>query len=680
MKKLKTAILILFLSFSINIIPDFNPSETPEANTNLAAIENAISASDPTLYFESATFDYYLGKKEDDTSRMRVKETYEAVFSDKSTSHGLTRDIPFLNQNGTNQIIDELNLKVTRNGKYEPIAKKEKVNDYYRVNIGSSSVTVQGPQTYVLEYEFNNVITEFDEQKVNISGEKLSNVAYQELYWNTNGTGWSNVFKKLTANVHFEDGIKYQEDFDTKTIDNVSTTASKMGLDTKPYCYTGSRFSKDRNCIITKTVDGFSFVTTKQLGKLENMSFVVVFAPNTFSVKEIKKNYIYIIITAALGVLCTLIIMLFIKSYNKKAKEKCAYAKSLFVAPQYQPPKDITVAEAGAIYPKAKKPTYVATLLELATQHKIQFISEKGESKILKKEITTWKVKVLSDEKLTSSQQAVLKILNDGVTAKAGDEIVVEKHTATSSLASTARSYTSSATTLLKNSGHLEQKTSVLSSLSGNSMATNIILWIIVLMCFLPLFTLPYIFAEEMLENAPGIVVGKAESGIIAAIIIGVTIIICSYFSSKTSRYKNLTYKGLDLINYLEGLRLYIDMAEEERLEFNQSVKNAPRTKEKIVKLYEKLLPYACIFGLEESWFNELDKYYKNLDYDPDWYSGSEMFSYYAFSRMVDTTSSAISSTTSYSSSSSGGGGFSSGGGGGGFSGGGGGGGGGGSW
>ena len=122
-------------------------------------------------------------------------------------------------------------------------------------------------------------------------------------------------------------------------------------------------------------------------------------------------------------------------------------------------------------------------------------------------------------------------------------------------------------------------------------------------------------------------------------------------------------------------------MAEADRLKFLQSVKGADTTATGVVNLYEKLLPYAAVFGLEESWLNEMKQYCELKQVtEPDYLLTGIAIS--DFSHTLHNTSDYINSATSYSSSSiSGGGGFSSGfsgGGGGGFSGGGGGGGGGG--
>ena len=87
-----------------------------------------------------------------------------------------------------------------------------------------------------------------------------------------------------------------------------------------------------------------------------------------------------------------------------------------------------------------------------------------------------------------------------------------------------------------------------------------------------------------------------------------------------------------------------------------------------VVKIYEKLLPYAVLFNLEKQWAVELGKYY--VDEAPDYYTGSGAFNAALFASGIGAISStaATSYSGSASSSSSGGsgGGGSSGGGGGG--------------
>jgi uncharacterized membrane protein YgcG len=128
------------------------------------------------------------------------------------------------------------------------------------------------------------------------------------------------------------------------------------------------------------------------------------------------------------------------------------------------------------------------------------------------------------------------------------------------------------------------------------------------------------------------------------------------------------TAKGVERREYLLGLKYYMNAAEAERLRILQSPhgelaeKIDAGDKGQLVKLYERLLPYAVIFGIEKGWAREMAPLYQQ---PPDWYSGSGTFNAVYFASAMSGLSAA--STASFSApSSSGGGGFAGGGGGGG--------------
>jgi uncharacterized membrane protein YgcG len=137
-----------------------------------------------------------------------------------------------------------------------------------------------------------------------------------------------------------------------------------------------------------------------------------------------------------------------------------------------------------------------------------------------------------------------------------------------------------------------------------------------------------------------------------------------------------LTDKGVELVRYLKGLKMYIQVAEQDRLRMLQSPDGAPKVginptdPAQLVKLYERVLPYAILFGQEKEWNNQLGKYYETLQTQPDWYVGSPgvtAFSAASFSSAISSfSSSTYSATSSSTSGGSTGGGFSGGGGGGG--------------
>jgi uncharacterized membrane protein len=119
--------------------------------------------------------------------------------------------------------------------------------------------------------------------------------------------------------------------------------------------------------------------------------------------------------------------------------------------------------------------------------------------------------------------------------------------------------------------------------------------------------------------------------------------------------------QGVSMMEYLLGLKLYLSVAEKERLAFH----NAP---EKKPEIFEKLLPYAMVFGVEEAWAKEFEGIYTT---PPSWYEGNshDAFTSSSFATAVSGFSSVASSAFAPPSSSdggSGGGGSSAGGGGGG--------------
>lgn len=134
------------------------------------------------------------------------------------------------------------------------------------------------------------------------------------------------------------------------------------------------------------------------------------------------------------------------------------------------------------------------------------------------------------------------------------------------------------------------------------------------------------------------------------------------------------TLAGRKLLDKIDGLRLYLDVAEKDELQ----LKHPP---EKTPQLFERLLPYAMALDVEQRWADRFAAVFARLgaerqDYHPSWYRGSQ-FSSRNLGGFASSLGSSMSSAISSSSTAPG---SSSGGGGGGSSGGGGGGGGGGGW
>lgn len=69
-------------------------------------------------------------------------------------------------------------------------------------------------------------------------------------------------------------------------------------------------------------------------------------------------------------------------------------------------------------------------------------------------------------------------------------------------------------------------------------------------------------------------------------------------------------------VDHLWGVHDYIRLAEQDRLRMLQSPSGAlttPRGDLEVLKLHERLLPYAVLFRLEKEWMRELDLRYRSL-------------------------------------------------------------------
>lgn len=607
----------------------------------------AASSSTQNFYFEDFTADYYLTRDADGISHMRVKERLTAIFPETDQNHGLTRIIPFTNNDGQNLTMkstSRLDIVATRNGEAEPIASISSEDGYFAVQIGDAKRYVHGRQVYTLEYEFENLILD---QNDNLN-------AWQELYWDANGNDWPQRFDRVTARVHLDNEI-----FDSFT----AQTACYVGR------YGASGTSR---CQISKEGDVITFTATK-LSSRENLTFVLGFAADTFTIRTPQPNYLLVII---LGIFLIFGagMLIFLCVVSRRIKTKRDYYRKLFIKPEYTAPRDFTVAEMAENYigKGLKGNPKVATLLELAVTHKIELVKTEATG-LLGKKKTVWQVHVLKVDNLSTEQTKVLQILNGSNSAISNDQrINITTHTANSTLEKLAQDFVTQTKESLKQKGLYIKKSAKKSAPGAGLLILLDVIWFF---ATIGAFFISIILPEESYLPYVG-------ADWIPCLILPFGMILFTFIlvkATKISKFEEHTEKGLDYARYLDGLKLYISMAEAERLKFLQSVKGADTSHQGVVKLYEKLLPYAALFGLEKSWLNELSRYY---DFDdvasPTWYVGIGAFSAHDFSSAMHSLTSTAGTTITHSTttnSSSGGSGFS-----GGFSGGGGGGGGGGGW
>lgn len=629
---------------------------------NLILTSNSFAVGELTS-IKDFSADYYLSRTTDGQAQMRVVENILADFTNTTDQHGLRRVLPYTNNNGKNLTFpsdQDLEITVWRNGQIEPIDHINVEEGYFEIFIGQADQIIDGRQLYRLEYTVTNPVLDFND--------------YQELTWDANGIDWETSFTEVSATVHLDDSIK--QSFDGEVV-----------------CYMGE-FGSLRHCGALALDDGAIFIASN-LPAGHTLTFSLKFDPDTFMIPARPKDLTLVGFFTAMVTTGIFIILLGVLTWHA-TREKRVYYHGLFTKPEYTPPKGFTVAEMaqnhfGSHQTNNQK---VAELIELAVQDKIQIIQSKPQRK---SKHNTWTIRVLTTN-LTADQTLTLKLLSGKNHAlRVGQEISLETSSTNPALLRLEQDYNEA----LKNS--LEQKglwqtsqtkkscnqskpaQSTINATKPKNYAaakefctqTNLAVLIAVTALWLGLNIFAFCFLLDQqvpyreLVGAPILCVLYV---LIVLVICVFVIISCVY----NYAYSLRTAKGLEYSRYLDGLKLYIKMAEQDRIEFLQSVKGADTSPQGIVHLYEKLLPYAILFGLEKTWLRELEHYYETQNISaPSWYVSPYAFSMIDFQHATNRATQSFNSIlhSGLSSSSSSGSSF-----GGGFAGSGGGGGGGGSW
>ncbi len=216
----------------------------------------------------------------------------------------------------------------------------------------------------------------------------------------------------------------------------------------------------------------------------------------------------------------------------------------------------------------------------------------------------------------------MLAILNGGAEVEVGNIVSIQKRTASATLMKLAQKFDKTVEGDLRRDKLVEKdfKVRTVSTETGGvvSIITAVIMGFV--------FGAPMVIGllDELVvepETKMGkVLYGKEFLPFVIFAVVMMTIVAIVMLGNKTKKFGRHTLEGLKMSRYMDGLKLYIQMAEAERLEFLQSVEGADVSSEGIVRLYEKLLPYAAVFGLEKSWMRELEKYYQLEEVaSPDW-------------------------------------------------------------
>lgn len=572
--------------------------------------------------FESLDVQFYLDRDDAGHSTLRTVETFVAVFPEYDQNRGIVRDIPTV-YGGTDPFdprrvdMDVRIVGVTdENGDPVHWETYDRGSGYIGLYLDDDTFK-HGRHTYVLEYTQRDV-TRFFEDDGN-----------DQFYWDVNGTDWRQPFGSISAAVHLGPGLA-------------------EALDGSAACYRGEYGSAER-CDIVVEGDN-ALAAARDFMPYENMTIALGFEAGTFTPgRTISEHWMVTVVPwVLLGVLALIVVAIVILRRTRWAH---APGRGI-VVPQYEGPEVIGVLPAAAFLgtPARGLP---AQFVQFAVQGIARLVEDPDESEhrryrleLIDPDEATHRDDDLTMRKLFGKDRRGTTLVLDRMNRRLGDKIA---------------SLMRQAAAIPRDRELLEKKT---------SRITKWLRW--------PAF-LCFVGGWVVVFWAGSVNVGSPLLTVQLIAIIGGSLVVIGFGGVPERR----TRLGSEVLEHLQGLRDYLALAEEDRLRVLQSPQGAQRTRidpgdpAAVVRLYEKLLPWAIVWGVEREWNEVLGAQYAQTQVEPTrnirFSSGFAGLSGFAttvqssgFAQTPPPSSSGGSGSSSSFSGGSSGGGFSGGGGGGG--------------
>ena len=619
----------------------------------------ALLAFNFTAVAEERILSYHADIRVYEDGAMEVIETIQVRSEQQQIKRGIYRDFPthYKDRYGNKVVMDFNVLGITRNKVAEPFHTTRQGNGK-RVYIGSENKKIaSGIHTYQITYETQDQLGFFDE--------------HDELYWNVTGNGWVFPIDKASATIYLPETIHSG----VSAEGYVGRMGSKdQSVRTSAIRANQPHFEADRSL---QSYEGLTIVASWPKGYIEEPS------PTDVLHRTLRNNLP--IVVAAVGFLAVFIY--YFTAWLAVGRDPEAGV----IYPQYYPPENLSPAASRFVMRMGyDNKCFSAALINLAVQGDI-ILEEKD------KQYTVHRGKQAS-----SIFKGEMKVLNKLLGSKSSLKLKQKNHAKIAAAIKELKKWLKKEFEVIlfrTNRGYVipgvigTVVTIAAAVMSAGDpeiifFAVWLTFWsfgvyILLRQCInswrtpgvaaragavgISLFALPFLAAEIFVFGQLAKVV--PPFAILLLIATGLLNVLFHHL------LKQPTSMGRQLMDYLEGFKMYLSVAEKDQL----ATFDGP---EKTPELFEAYLPYALALDVEEEWseqFNEILAAASNSDgsdYSPLWYHGSHT-GHFDHAMLAGAVGGALTAAISSSSTAPG---SSSGGGGGGSSGGGGGGGGGGGW
>lgn len=554
--------------------------------------------------FDSFDGQYTLTRDSAGRSALSTVETLVARFPRADQNHGIRRELV----DSYDGHPTDLQVTSVTDEHGTPRSYTSSSEDGFRTLTIADRAYVHGMQTYVITYTAHNVTRRFADTNAD------------EFYWDTNGTGWKQPFARVTAEVHLP-------------------TALRAKLTGKADAASG-REGENGPATIERTGDGFA-VSTTDFAPRENLSFAIGFDPGTFTPRDDSFLSAPWPSLSLLGTLAALLVA-GLALFLRRTRLRDAPGRGIII-PEYLPPRDVSLLLSAVISGTTAKST-PAQILALAVAGNLRIVEALASGFGRK---PNYELEFVNADGADTDAAEFLHAVF-GATLTPGEQRNLKKNDQKA----------------VKRLGALTKRVTADATIDGYRRRPPAALVGLLVLAAAITSGSGLVFAIVSLVSVHG---NPASS----AVFVAVSVLAFGASAVLVSRTP-LEAKGVELRDYLTGLREYISLAEADRLRYLQSPQGAERAPvatddtRQVVRINERLLPYAVLFGIEKSWAEELGRYYEQAGEHPSWYVGSGPFNAAIFASSIGSVSVSASSAYSSTSGGSGGGAVSGGGGGGG--------------
>ncbi len=600
---IRSALLALVLAASpvAGAVPASASADPPPAVTAVAPIPAGVD----DFSFDSLTVEYLLSRADDGTSRLRVVETFVAVFPPTDQNRGMRRAIP---ESYNGQPLHPVLVAITDGTGAARPAEVDSEDGVYTMT-SRADVYVHGPQTYVFTYDLENVIWDFPQ------------TGTEEFYWDVNGVDWAQPFGPVTAAL-------------TVPSDLAGALTGDLA------CYAGSQGAAT-TCPIAATpgASGVQTITASvpSLAPYQTVTIAVGFVPGTFAVFDSSPfasvwGWLQLLAAAVMvaGVVWAVLVRVRLL--------RDAPGRPTIIA-EYVPPPGIDALTSAVLLKKSAK-AIPAEVLEQAIVGSIRI--EEGGRKLFGR--TKLKAVLVDPARADGDGRMLL----GGLFGGAGPGAEFEFGSRDTRLSQVAQRILKSAAAELTARGIYRPVPPSVKVLPG------------VVVCVGAALT--FLFGTiAMGASVSPVLPVPLMIAAVAALVVFFAIIAKKPLSAAGAEARDHLAGLKVFIEWAEADR--IRMLQSPQGAERVAVDTTDRAQ--MLKIYEPLLPYAVVFGQEKQWSEQLAVLYGDNG-RPDWYVGSGAFNAAAFAAGVATLSASAMSSSSTSGGAGGGGSAGGGGGGGG--------------